>query len=305
MSGEISFLENDIHSLSLNIKAKNENFTPKYKQYLNEDAFESCYDVEKIIGSGGFAIVYCGVRKVDNKQYAIKHIDKTKITSWFSERDGVDIPMEVMVLIESEGVQGVNVMVEYFERLDSIIIILQKPNNCQDLFDQITSKERLDEGKARSIMADTISILIHLKQRGIYHNDVKDENLVVDLDTSQITLIDFGSAVIHPGGAADDLVNEFEGTRVYSPPEWVERGEMWLGGGCVWSLGVLLFNMVVGDVPFHSDQDIQAAVLPPCAHLSPECRQLIENCLQHDRLLRPSLPLILSHPWMNNINNDN
>ena len=55
---------------------------------------------------------------------------------------------------------------------------------------------------------------------------------------------------------------------MYSPPEWVEHGEMSLRSGSVWSMGVLLYNMTCGDVPYHTDDAIITNVLPPCEHLS-------------------------------------
>ena len=53
--------------------------------------------------------------------------------------------------------------------------------------------------------------------RGIVHKDVKDENLVVDLDTNKILLIDFGSG----GFLVEEDELKYEGTRVYAPPEWI------------------------------------------------------------------------------------
>ena len=54
-------------------------------------------------------------------------------------------------------------------------------------------------------------------ERGVVHKDVKDENLVVDLDTNKILLIDFGSG----GFLVEEDEFKYEGTRVYAPPEWI------------------------------------------------------------------------------------
>ena len=50
----------------------------------------------------------------------------------------MNIPMEIILLIKCMDIDGVNVMVEYFEKNDSFIIILEKPEKCRDLFDEIT-----------------------------------------------------------------------------------------------------------------------------------------------------------------------
>ena len=91
-----------------------------------------------------------------------------------------------------------------------------------------------------------------LKDKNVFHRDIKDENILVNLKTNNCILIDFGSGC-HLGSGT---LREFEGTHLYAPPEWLQKGEYSGESATVWSLGILLFVMINGDVPFASDQDI-------------------------------------------------
>ncbi|NXV04305.1 PIM3 kinase, partial [Cettia cetti] len=88
------------------------------------------------------------------------------------------------------------------------------------------------------------------------------------------------------------------GTPSYSPPEWTHFG--WYHGeaATVWSLGILLHQMVCGEHPFRRGQNLSWGQLSLPPRLSPECKDLIRWCLSMHSLDRPSLEDLFCDPWM-------
>ena len=98
------------------------------EDFSKSDHFEEDYRVGEVLGKGGFGTVYSGIRSRDQCQVAIKHVAKNKMTEW-ALLNGRMVPMELKLLYTVQSVAGVIKLMDFFERSDSYIYILERPSN--------------------------------------------------------------------------------------------------------------------------------------------------------------------------------
>ena len=262
----------------------------------NSIPFELCYRVGPVLGRGGFGTVYAGRRLSDGLQVAVKHVARARVTHWVAGPGGRRLPLELKLLLQLQAVDGVIQLLEFFEKFDSFIFVFERADKCKDLFDVITDKKCLEEDIARNFFRQIVRTVLDCHSKGVIHRDIKDENILVDLITGKLKLIDFGSgALLKEDGEA---YTEFDGTRVYAPPEWILSGRYEGGPATVWSLGVLLYDMVCGDIPWEKDLQICSGDLLFSRKVSPHCKDLITRCLTRSVEQRIDINMILQHPWI-------
>jgi len=260
---------------------------------LNQQPLSVEYNVGSRVGHGGFAHVYAATRRCDGEQVAIKVLDPVKLKAW-EELDGATVPREVVALLTVKDVEGAINLLEWFVEDGVYFLVLERPPASQDLFEHIAGCQGLPEEEAVDIFTKIVRIVQELERKGILHRDIKSENVLIYSDEisseSKVKLIDFGSAV----PVQDEPFSDTCGSKEMIPPEWLrERAYRGLPAA-VWTLGLLLFDMLTATLAFESEEHIlKGEVSIMILGLSPKCRRLVRMCLHDTPEKRPSLAQIL------------
>ena len=264
---------------------------------MRREDLENIYEIEEnFLGCGGFGKVRAAVRCCDGVKVAVKEVDRSDLPLCMME-DG--LPMEVHLLHAVTGVPGVANIIDHFATSDSFFIIMQLVEGM-DLFDFISQRAPLGEREAANLFKQVVKSVSECQKRGVMHGDVKTENVMVEdggKNGVKIKIVDFGS-----GGwyCPSKIYSKYQGTRIFAPPEWVKfrkyRGEPLT----VWSLGVLLYEMLCDRIPFETDMEILEGSIffPQQLNLSSDVQNLIFSCLNRDQSARIGLMDILHHSWI-------
>lgn len=256
------------------------------------------FEIGKPLGRGKFGSVYLAREKRTKYIVAIKVLQKSQL-----QKAGVEHQLRREIEIQSHlRHRNILRMYGYFYDTKRIYLILEySPGG--ELYKRLTIKGRFSEKQSARYIADLALALDYCHTKHVIHRDIKPENLLVGA-YGEIKIADFGWSVHAPTSRRNTLC----GTLDYLPPEMVE-GREHDEQVDVWSLGVLMFEFLVGNPPFeaagHNDtyRRISRVDLKFPKGVAEDAQDLIRKLLQKDPRKRMALKNIPHHPWvLRNVN---
>ena len=258
-------------------------------------ALKGLYDLEKTIGTGGFAKVKLATHVFTGEKVAIKIMDKAAL--------GDDLPR---VKLEVEALktllhQHICRLYQVIETESHYFMVIEYCSGGE-LFDHIVEKNRLSETESRNFFRQIVSAVAYLHSLGYAHRDLKPENVLLDKEEN-LKLIDFGLCAKPKNGIESHLQTSC-GSPTYAAPELI-LGRKYLGSEVdIWSMGVLLYALLCGFLPFDDNsikslyRKILSGKYDEPGWLSNSSRKLIRAMLQTDPKKRITIQQLCKHPWI-------
>uniref|UniRef100_A0AAR2KSG2 non-specific serine/threonine protein kinase n=1 Tax=Pygocentrus nattereri TaxID=42514 RepID=A0AAR2KSG2_PYGNA len=280
----VTFLSFTLPQTSLDSKAGGRPSMPRCRNPVATTADEQPhignYRLLKTIGKGNFAKVKLARHVLTGKEVAVKIIDKTQLNS--------------------SSLQKVMKLFEVIETEKTLYLVMEYASGGE-VFDYLVAHGRMKEKEARAKFRQIVSAVQYCHQKCIVHRDLKAENLLLDADMN-IKIADFGFSNEFTVG---NKLDTFCGSPPYAAPE-LFQGKKYDGPEVdVWSLGVILYTLVSGSLPFDGQnlKELRERVLRGKYripfYMSTDCENLLKKFLILNPTKRGSLEQIMKDHWMN------
>ncbi|NXU98958.1 PIM1 kinase, partial [Cettia cetti] len=151
------------------------------------------YEQGPQLGSGGFGAVFSGTRLSDGSPVAIKCVARERVLEWDELPDGTRVPMEVALMEKvGSGCPNIIQLLDWFELPDSFMLVMERPERSQDLLNLLLEQEFLSEEAACWLFCQVLEAVRYCTACCVLHRAIKPDNLLVNPDTGDLKLIDFG-----------------------------------------------------------------------------------------------------------------
>ncbi|XP_053562592.1 NUAK family SNF1-like kinase 2 [Bombina bombina] len=264
------------------------------KRHLHKHNLKHRYEFLESLGKGTYGRVK-RARDKQGREVAIKSIRKDRIKD---EQDLLHIRRETEIMSSLCHPHIISIY-EVFENSSKIVIVMEYASHG-DLYDYISERQRLTEQEARRFFRQIVSAVQYCHANGIVHRDLKLENILLD-ENKNVKIADFGLSNIYH---SDSFLQTYCGSPLYASPEIV-TGKPYVGPEVdSWSLGVLLYILVHGCMPFDG-QDYKKLVTQISCGAYKEPSQPSDACglirwlLMVNPERRATLNDVASHWWVN------
>ncbi|XP_052469535.1 MAP/microtubule affinity-regulating kinase 3 isoform X2 [Carassius gibelio] len=253
------------------------------------------YRLLKTIGKGNFAKVKLARHILTGSEVAIKIIDKTQLNPTSLQK----LSREVTIM-KNLNHPNIVKLFEVIETEKTLFLVMEYASGGE-VFDYLVAHGRMKEKEARAKFRQIVSAVQYCHQKHIVHRDLKAENLLLDADMN-IKIADFGFSNEFMVG---NKLDTFCGSPPYAAPE-LFQGKKYDGPEVdVWSLGVILYTLVSGSLPFDGQnlKELRERVLRGKYripfYMSTDCENLLKRFLVLNPAKRGTLEQIMKERWIN------
>ena len=251
------------------------------------------YTLHSVIGAGQFGTVYKATYIANQNHYAVKVIPKAKVTDPDDQRR---LQREIDVMKRLCHVNIVRLHDAFEDELHHYLVM----EHCAggELKNYIVKNDKLKEETAALLFKQIVSAVSYCHNVGIVHRDLKPQNIMMG-KFPNVKLMDFGfSAYIEK-----EPMTEYCGSPCFCSPEVLLRMEYDGVKNDIWSLGVVLYTMVTGNLPWDcTDHAVMVGQICTAKYYEPkvslQCKDLIAGMLRLNPSERMPLPEVLAHPWL-------
>ena len=238
------------------------------------------YKIESTIGQGTYGKVKLATHIATNEQVAIKFVEKNRL---IRVNDTERIQLEMKIISELNHPNILKAF-EIFEDETYFYIVMERPTKG-DLFNYICKKKRLTLAEATYMFYQIVNGIDYLHRKGIVHRDMKPENIMITEDMI-IKIGDFGLSRFYK--SADIKLETTCGSPCYSAPEMLRGNKYYPKPIDVWGLGIMLYVMVCGELPFDGDaEDVLYRKVVQCEYTFPHyCNNNVKNLIK--RIFTPN-----------------
>ena len=211
------------------------------------------YEIKEIIGVGGMAVVYKAYDNIDDRIVAIKILKDEYLSNEEFKRRFKNESKAIAVLSHPNIVRVYNV--SFGDRIQYIVM---------EYVDGITLKEYIEQQgvinwkETVHFMGQILAALQHAHDKGIVHQDIKPQNILL-LQDGTIKVTDFGIARFSRTDS-NTTSDKAIGSVHYISPEQA-RGEVTDEKADIYSVGVVMYEMLTGQLPFQSDSAVSVAIM--------------------------------------------
>ena len=280
-----------------------DNFTEKLKESFGYLNFFDYYEMLDDLGEGIFGSVKLGVEKKTKERVAIKIIKKKKAKP--SDIELVRTEIDIMKLCHHPNVVH---LLDHFENAEYIFIVMEYIRGGR-LTDHMKEKKfHFTEKRAAEIIYEIALGVKYLHKYGIIHRDLKPDNIMLteSNDKGHIKIMDFGLSKIL--GKKEKTSDGF-GTLTFVSPEVLIR-KPYNKEIDIWSIGVILYLILSGDLPFDDEEDDEQKIAKSIVfnevefpakkfgNKSKEVIELIKKCLTKEPKDRIKIDEIIKSDWI-------